>query len=98
MQVRGVSEKSLQTFERPGIVKAVHGDAEIEWIPERLFLPWRTQLKDLEFVPPLCAKGKQKSGKTSQADLSELRLRIPGLEAKLRDRESLTSEHVVLGD
>ena len=97
-EVKGISEKSLQTFERPGKITDVLGDSQVEWSPDSLFLPWRADLRDVEFLPPLYQKGNSKKGKTSQADLAEVRMRIPALQNKLEFGEALTSEHIVLGD
>ena len=89
---------SLQVFERPGKVIGVLEDGKIEWMPEKVFIPWTSDLEDLEFLPHRVPKGRAKTGKSSQADLKELRLRIPELTEKLKPKESLHSGHLALGD
>ena len=97
-RVRGISERSLQVFDRSGKVLDILEDGQVEWLPEGLFIPWRSWENDLEFLPALLPRGKGKTGRCSQAELKELRLRIPGLDQQLQPGESLTSDHLALGD
>ena len=97
-EVRGISEKHIRVFERPGKIHDVLLDGKIEWKPDGFFLTWTSDLYDLEFTPARIPKGKLKTGKSSQADLKEVHMRIPDLKEKLKPDECLNSHHLVLGD
>jgi hypothetical protein len=55
-------------------------------------------MDDIEVLPPLKVKGKGKPGKFSNADLLEVRLRIPDLLVQIEDKECLSDLHIVLGN
>ena len=67
------------------------------WRPEERIMPWTSSLDDLEFWPPLADRGKWKSGKLSNADLMELRLRFPDLKKKLGNIDMFEDLHLCLG-
>ena len=102
-EVRGIAESELAVYHRPGKILEVIGDVEdlsamkVRWQPHGICTSWTSRLADVEFLPALKEKQKFKTGKTSFADLAELRLCLPQLSAKIKPYEQLTSEHIVLG-
>ena len=102
-EVRGILEKELAVFYRAGKIVEVTGGLEdldqmkIVWQPHDTCISWTSHVSGVEFLPALKDKQKFKTGKTSFADLAELRLRLPELSKKIKPKEQLTSEHIVLG-
>ena len=102
-EVRGIAESELAVFHRPGKICEVIGNSDdldamkVRWQPHETCMSWTSRLADVEFLPPLKEKQKFKSGKTSYADLAELRLCLPEFSQKIKPQEKLTSEHIVLG-
>ena len=102
-EVRGIAESELAVFYRPGKIVEVMGDVEdlgamkVRWQPNETCTSWTSRITDVEFLPALAEKTKFKTGKTSFADLAELRLCLPQLSAKLEPKEQLHAEHIVLG-
>ena len=94
-EVRGISENTLATFERHGVIQKIVGDLVI-WAPEGMIMTWTSHSSDVELLPPLKAKVKGKTGKSSFADIKEIRVRFPELHA-LSPGEALTDIHLGLG-
>ena len=85
-------------FEQKGKILEVGVDERISWMPEKIYQQRTMEVEDLEFLPPLVAAKRWKPGKTSQADLKEIRLRNPDLDKEIRENESLQVEAITLGD
>ena len=88
----------MQVFEREGQIHDVLETGEVQWIPDGIFIPWTSPLENIEFFPPRFVKGRSKSGKTSQADLKEIRLRIPDLQVAMAPKELTLFDQLVLGE
>ena len=88
----------MQVFHHSGKIVDVLENGEILWLPDNLFIPWRSQIEDVEFLPSLYIKRRPKTGKCSVSELKELRLRFPELIEELKPKEQLHSQHLALGD
>ena len=84
-----ISEKFLNCFEHKGKILEVGVDDRITWLPQKIYQQRTCEAEDLELLPPLVTAKRWKPGRTSQADLKEIRLRIPDLDKEIRHDESL---------
>ena len=60
-------------------------------------MPWTSHFDDVELMPVLVQKKGWKTGRSSMADLLELRLRFPNLREKVKEKEKLSDTHILLG-
>ena len=88
----------MAVFEREGKIVDVLEDGKVLWTSEKVFVPWTSNVKDIEFWPPRIPKKHAKRGRMSKAELEDVRARLPELKESLKPDEALQDLHLALGD